>query len=83
MTDGRDDLHITVDEGVHSDFLHACLDEKLKVESNVVEALMVLFVYDLNVRKRTKQEITRIATEESVKKILVDRERFGVVASEE
>jgi len=79
----RDDLHITTDEIVHSNFLHACLDEKLKVESNVIEALMLLFTYDLNIRKRVKEEVGRIARENGVKKLLVDKERFGVVAPEE
>ena len=83
MTNGKDDLHLTISESVHTEFLHVCLDERLKVESSVVEALMVLFIYDLNIRKRTKEEIRRIASEEGRKKLLADRERFVEVTGAE
>lgn len=76
-------LHVSIDKEVFNDFEHARIDENLRKTNRVIESLMLLFTYDLNIRKRVKGEVGRIATEEGVKKILMDKEKFGVVVSED
>ncbi len=83
MANEKHHLHVLINGEVFNDFEHARIDENFRKTNQVIEGLMLLFTYDLSIRKRVTQEVGRIATEEGVKKLLADRERFGVVASEE
>lgn len=66
----KDNLHFSLNKSVIVDFNHACIDEELKVASHVIEGLMLLFISDLDIRKRTKEEAINIAKREGAKRLL-------------